>query len=69
MSARKFLIVGSHRIQGKATGEIVELELTNDQILALVQGGHIEEVHDDPKPVEEAPEDTSGPEPLFTKGL
>lgn len=76
MNSRKFLIVGPHSIQGRQTGETVELELTSDQVAALVQGGHIVEVHDEPAPEATAADDVSaaeldGPsdEPRRKKGL
>lgn len=46
---QKYVITGPHSIQGKNTGEIVELELTPDQVTALVAAGHV-------KPYNEAPE-------------
>lgn len=59
---QKYVITGPHSIQGKTTGEIVELELTPDQVTALVMAGHV-------KPYNEAPalvaESLTAPEPVI----
>jgi hypothetical protein len=58
---RTFLVVGNHKIKGKSKGETVELELTGDQIDALIIGGHIQEVPEVVAESEAAPEGPSVP--------
>lgn len=46
----RFKIVGPHGIAGKPSGEIVDLsELTEPQLAALVEGGHVEKVRSEKK--------------------
>lgn len=41
----RFKIVGPHRIAGKPSGATVDLSaLTEKQLAALVEGGHVEKV-------------------------
>lgn len=41
---KTFLVAGGHEIRGAKQGEAVELELTGDQIDALIAAGHITEI-------------------------
>jgi len=43
LRTRVFVVSGPHTIAGKSKGEVVELELTDDQADALIKAGHIVE--------------------------
>lgn len=56
---RTFDVVGPHTVFGKHAGEVLEIELTDEQADALILGGHVVEKSAtkavEAKPAEEAP--------------
>lgn len=50
MAVKKYLVVGFHEVNGVNTGGEVELDDETTNIRALVEGGHITEMQEPPKP-------------------
>ncbi len=47
-AAKRYSVVGPHEVFGAKPGDVVELELTEGQAPALIDGGHLEEAPEDP---------------------
>lgn len=50
MAVKKYLVIGFHEVNGAKTGEEVELDDEKINVTALIQGGHIMEMQEPPKP-------------------
>ncbi len=50
MPVKKYLVVGFREVNGVKTGGEVELDDETTNIQALIEGGHVMEMQDPPKP-------------------
>lgn len=50
MAVKKYLVIGFHEVNGAKTGDEVEIDDEKTNVAALIQGGHIMEMQEPPKP-------------------
>lgn len=50
MAVKKYRVIGFHDVNGAKTGEEVELDDEKINVTALIQGGHVTEMQEPPKP-------------------